>query len=150
MCNHKVVNGTHYHAETPDQIIGILERYRNNPTSNIRVHYGDSKTGKDWLEECDVFGQVSRSMGPCKIPLLVRPNANSAPGMLEYCIVRIRQGQRDIYRHPKYHHPVLKRTRSSLPEYPIEVQADGKPHARFKSERAYSQWVTKMGVSITI
>jgi len=150
MCNHKVVNETHYHVETPDQVIAILEGYRDNLHSNIRVHYGDSKTGKDWLEECHIFGRVSRSMGPCKIPLLVHPNANGAPGMLEHCIVRIRQGRRDIYRHPKYHHSVLKKTRSSLPDYSIEVQADGKPHARFKSELAYRQWVARMGVSMTI
>ena len=101
------LNGTSYHTETPPDMRELLERLRVNRT-RCRFHWGDTKTGRDWGDDHWVYGHIGRSMGPCKIPLLVH-NARSmgGGGILDHCIVRIRYANKadggDIYRHPKYH-----------------------------------------------
>lgn len=104
-----IVDGTHYHPGTSEEIIRILERARKTDM-RIRVHYGDVKTGQDWGDIYHVAGRVSRSIGPVKVPLLIA-NATSHGGdaMLDHCIVRIRYANRkeggDLYRHPNYTPP---------------------------------------------
>ena len=104
----KIVNGTHYHESTPQDVIDVLERARQN-NWRVRLHYGNSFTGQDWNEQYDICGRIGRSMGPVKVPLLVH-NARSTggPHLLDHCIVRIRfankqHGRDDLYCHPKYH-----------------------------------------------
>jgi len=100
-------NGTFYSANTHPEVRRILERVRQDGT-RIRLHYGDTKTGKDWQDRYDVAGTVGRSMGPVKIPILLH-NCNSigGGGILDDCIVRIRYANRkqggDMYRHSQYH-----------------------------------------------
>ena len=102
---YNVVNGTSYHTETPDAVVKVLERLRASG-ENCRVFYGDTKTGRAWPEEHDVWGHVSRSTGSVKIPLLCHPRSHGAPGMLDHCIVAIvarnSAGKAElVYRHPK-------------------------------------------------
>ena len=98
---------THYHEKTPEFMRQLLERIRLNKW-RIRLYYGDTDSGKDWNECYDVTGRSSRSMGPCKVPILVY-NCRSMGGgaMLDHCIVRIRHAYKndggDLYRHPHYH-----------------------------------------------
>lgn len=81
-------NGLWFHPETKLQVQRILaEAYENRAT--LRVWYGDTKTGKAWAEEYDIMGQIGRSCGRVKVPLLVAPGEDGAPAMLEHCIVRI-------------------------------------------------------------
>ena len=103
-----IVNGTHYHDKTPQDVIDVLERVRANQW-RIRVHYGNPFTGQDWNESYDVSGRIGRSMGPVKVPLLIH-NARSlgGPAMLDQHIVRIRFANKqhsnyDLYCHPRYH-----------------------------------------------
>ena len=98
---------TYFHPETPQEIREILETARRKGT-RIRVHYGDTVTGRDWEERYDVAGRVGRSMGPCKVPILLHNRRSMGGGaMLDHCIVRIRFANAreggDLYRHPKYH-----------------------------------------------
>jgi len=104
-----IINGTHYHEKTPQDVIDVLERARANQW-RLRIHYGNPLIGRDWNEEYDVTGRIGRSMGPVKVPLLLfdrRSMCGSA--VLDHCIVRIRfsNGQRDgydnLYCHPNYH-----------------------------------------------
>lgn len=110
---YKVLNGTFYHLDTPDDLVYTLERLRTNGT-RIRLHYGDVQTGKDWMDVYDVAGKLSRSMGPVKIPILIH-NARSmgGGGILDNCIVRIRYANkrqgRDIYKHPLYHEDLTRK-----------------------------------------
>lgn len=101
----QVVNGTHYHEDTPSMVVHVLEQCRQNRT-RIRVHYGDPKTGEDWGDTCDVTGYVGQSCGEIKVPLLVY-NARSLGGtyMLDHCIVRITtsRGKELLFQHPTYH-----------------------------------------------
>jgi len=69
----KVINGTTYDERTSDEVIGVLERVRQE-NRRIRVHYGYTfgpATGRDWHDEFDVTGTVCRSCGPVKIPVLL-------------------------------------------------------------------------------
>ena len=104
----QIVDGTHYHQETPTAIVDVLERVRNSG-QRIRLHYGDTETGRDWGDVHDVTGRIGRSMGPVKVPILLY-NARSMGGgaILDHCIVRIRPAGNDrgagadLYRHPNY------------------------------------------------
>ena len=102
-----IVNGITYDATTSEAVIRVLERVRAERI-RIRLHYGDTETGRDWMDTHGVEGVVGNSMGPIKIPILVH-NERSAGGLgiLDRCIVRIRYANRaeggDLYRHPTYH-----------------------------------------------
>lgn len=107
----RIVNGTHYHRETPQEVIEVLEMSRQMNT-RIRVHYGDVKTGRDWGDLYDVTGTIGRSMGLTKVPLMISNiTSNGGPAMLDHCIVRIRHANRrhggDLYRHPNYTPPAF-------------------------------------------
>ena len=65
--NYKIVNGTSYHEETPDAVIAILEKSRQEKMRLIITYVSESSSG-DFLER----GYVGRSTGEIKIPLLIR------------------------------------------------------------------------------
>lgn len=101
------VNGTSYDPRTPHEVAVVLETARARGF-RIRVHYGDTETGRDWMDRYHVTGRVGRSCGPVKIPVLVHNKSSmGGPGILDHCIVRIRHANRkdggDLYRHPDYH-----------------------------------------------
>jgi hypothetical protein len=155
MPEYQIVNGTSYHAETPASVVEVLERARLSRT-RIHVSYGDTGTGKDWLEEFDVSGYVGRSMGPVKVPLLIANRRSTGGGaILDHCIVRIRQsaGGRVLYQHPAYHFGALairpKAEPVTLPDgrtLNIDVLRDGQLHAAFESVEKARRWVHKLGV----
>lgn len=155
MPEYKVVNGTSYHTETPVAIIDVLERVRQNRT-RLHISYGDTGTGKDWLEEFDAHGYVGRSMGPVKVPLLIANRRSTGGGaMLDHCIVRIRAsaGARVLYQHPNYHFGNLairpKAEPVTLPDgrtLKIDVIRDGQLHAAFESVEKARRWVHNLGV----
>ncbi|MFH1740063.1 MAG: hypothetical protein ABIH23_13720, partial [bacterium] len=66
---HQLDNGTCYSVLAPVGVVEILEKYRDRST-RIRVFYGDTITGRDWMEENDTMGIVGRSSGQIKVPLL--------------------------------------------------------------------------------
>jgi hypothetical protein len=103
-----VVNGISYDERTPAAVIRTLEDARNKHC-RLRLHYGDTDTGRDWGETNDVTGYIRNSMGPLKIPILVH-NARSMGGgaILDHCIVKITTTQsprRTLYQHPHYTPP---------------------------------------------
>lgn len=147
MQTYQVINGTYYHQDTPAAVINVLEQARRAGI-RIRLSYGDTETGRDWLEEWDVEGRISRSMGPVKVPiLLARRTSIGGPAILEHCIVRIRQtgkGGRVLYRHPKHHTPTFTVQPAYESGYEVEVLADGEVHARFRSTAQAHRWLAKM------
>lgn len=99
-------NGTSYHIGTPIEIVRILERCRQSG-DRIRLHYGNTSTGQDWGETHNVTGTIHRSMGPVRIPILLRNNRSVSGGViLDQYIIRIRSSRKEgseYYRHPQYH-----------------------------------------------
>jgi len=153
--NYNVRNGTSYDVRTGDALVKVLENLRQSQT-RIRVFYGDTKTGKSWLEEHDIEGRIGRSTGTVKIPLLVH-NARSSGGgsLLDSSIVRIidAKTKRVYYSHPKFHVPKLEIKSCKIPReekngemefYTAEVYADGAIQARFTSEEKAKRYVKKM------
>ena len=98
--------GIYYHRATPQKVLETLELVRSS-RQRIRIYYGDAHSGRDWLEEWDVEGTIGCSMGPLKVPLLIKtPRSLGGPAILDHCIVQIKlAGQRGgvLYRHPHYH-----------------------------------------------
>lgn len=159
MPEYNVFNGTSYHVEAPAAVVQVLEQARQNRT-RIHVSFGDASTGLDWLEEWDITGYVSRSMGSIKVPLLVANRRSTGGGaILDHCIVRIRMsaGGQVLYRHPNYHYGTLairhKAEPVTLPDgrvLNIDVLRDGKVHASFQSMEKARRWVHKLGVTAPI
>lgn len=97
--NDKIVDGTHYHAGTPDVVIDILERSRRERL-RIVITYGNTATGEVWEDATPNRGYVGRSTGNMKIPLLIRTGRSlGGEALLDHCIVRIREskGGRVLY-----------------------------------------------------
>lgn len=133
-------DGTCYHAETPAEVVSALERARL-AGKNVRLFYGDPSTGRDWLEENDVAGRLSRSMGPLKVPLLISPGRDGGDALLDHCVVRLLVANKEAYRHPGYHQPALESKPSPYAEAPYGVFADGKNQANFKTSRARDNYL---------
>lgn len=100
------IKETWFDPETPFEVRRVLERYRKSG-GLLRIFYGDTGTGRDWMEENEVIGRVSRSNGIFKIPLMVEDGETGGPAMLDNCIVRMQDGEtgRELYRHPAYKVP---------------------------------------------
>jgi hypothetical protein len=151
---YKIISGTAYHLDTPEQVISILENNRNNNNKQrIRIFYGNTETGEDWCEEYDIMGYVGRSTGSIKIPILLN-NISSAggAGILDHCIVKITIDKKTIYQHPKYH--ISKMTiKECTNEYLLKsgykyaVYIKDEVHANFKNEiraKSYIQFLQGM------
>lgn len=142
---------TLFDPDTPAEVQRILELKRGTQQP-IRVHLGDAKTGRSWLEEHDVIGTVGRSMGPVRVPLLCKAGSGGGFAMLTACVLRIQDAKtgHDLYRHPSFHLPELRIVPSTLAGYVEEVHGTvpgtDKPsvHARFKSAGGAQKWIAFM------
>jgi hypothetical protein len=150
------IGGIFYHADTPDAVVRALEQARSNH-QRIRIHYGDTKTGRDWLEEHDVEGTIGNSTGPLKVPLLIHSRRSmGGPAILDNCIVRIKLTSGTVlYQHSKYHTGTFSIRESGPHEevhgekllalgYTHGVDHDGTNHANFKSLAAAQRYVRRM------
>lgn len=82
-----VVNGTTYDAETPPEVIRILEWSRNTKT-RLAITFGDVQTGEVWGKP--ERGHVGRSTGESKIPLLMRTRRSlGGEALSDHRIIRI-------------------------------------------------------------
>lgn len=101
---YKEINGTSYHAETPQQVCDILE-YSRKYKQRLILDYGDIKTGQSWGEVFDIRGYIGRSTGNIKIPLLIKTSRSFGGGsVLDNCLVKIQDSKtkRILYVHPNY------------------------------------------------
>lgn len=140
------LNGTTYHEHTDPKVAAIIEDARIHGR-RIRLFYGDTETGRDWMEEHDVMGTIGRSMGPVKIPILMcNKRSMCGPGILDHCIVKIvdlRSGRKEtggyvVWQHPKYKVPnleMISHTDPNVPKYHYSVLRDGETVARFKKQK---------------
>ena len=140
-----IVNGTTYNDKTPKKVVQVLEDARKIGT-RLRLFYGDTETGRAWLEEHDVTGRIGRSTGQIKIPLLIHNRRSmGGPGLLDHCIVKIAtaSGGLLLYQHPSFSLPKLEK-RYIGPEsatHNWEVTADGSVQARFRTETQADRYI---------
>lgn len=127
-----------YHAETPKQVIDVMERLRRNRT-RVKLHYGDVNTGRDWNEENDVTGYISLSRGhKARFPILVYNERSMGGGsILDHRIVKIKgAGGHIYYQSENYIQPVIEIVPSDMqPEYKFNLNINGKLYSRHKTER---------------
>lgn len=105
---YKVYNDTWYCLDTPDSVIQILDGAMKNH-ERIRVFYGDTETGRDWMEIYDTIGYVSRSCGNVKTPLLIKNSRSiGGTGILDDCIVKITIDKVIVYQQSNYRLPNME------------------------------------------
>ena len=102
---------------------------------------GDTKTGKCWNEENDVFGYVGLSKGrDAYYPILIS-KANSFGGgtILDHCIIKIRESKGDniLYQSENFQKPNIT-IRENHPEeiYKFSLLIDGQLYSNHKTERS--------------
>jgi hypothetical protein len=137
--------GMWFHPDTPRPVRKVLNEAFKHGFS-IRIFYGDTVTGKDWLEECDVLGSIHQSSGILKVPILIDAGSIGGPSILDHCIVRIvdvTTGQ-ELYCHHNYHHGVFTLHEYYECNYEAEIRVDGETHARFKSMDDAYHWMAFM------
>lgn len=102
----QVVNGTHYHKDTPKSLIDLLERIRGNRDERVVLIYGDPAIGEVWKSATPDRGSIGRSMGgTCNIPLLIRTRRSMGGEsvMCQHILqVRASRGGRVLWTHPTY------------------------------------------------
>jgi len=106
------LNGTTYSSQTPREVAEELERCRETKT-RVCLYYG--KPGHLWGDV--MTGRIGRSMGPCKIPILLRNSRSMAgEGILDDCVMGIRHANRSLHRYGLwlYRHPSLKQELTDL------------------------------------
>jgi hypothetical protein len=128
---YRIIGGTAYHADTPYEVVDLLDTYMHNGT-RIRIFYGDVKTGKDWMEEHDTMGRIGRSTGELKVPLIINSARSFGGGaLLDNRIVRITVDKQDVYKHPKYHTGTIDVSNNpQAQEYDGIVWVNGEVHAQ--------------------
>lgn len=124
--------GTYFSFETPVAVQRVLEKCRKEGT-RIRLFYGDTKTGRSWMDEHDMMGRIGRSGGTMKIPLLLSEGENGGGGILDNCVIRIIdiETKKDLFCHKLFHVPKME-IRSSGEEnthagYPFGIWAETTP-----------------------
>ena len=141
----KVRDGTYYPLEMNEDAVQALEVARKRG-GRIRIHLGDTATGRDWLEKYDCEGSVSRTMGPRKAPILLNNARSMGGGIISASIVRIRwtgAKGRDLYRHPLYHVPPVE-IRDCAGEWSARVYVGGGDCAGFKTRQRAERWVKRV------
>lgn len=148
-CRHDLNAQTWFAAKTPAAVRAALEAARISG-DRVRVFLGDTTTGRAWLEEWDTVGTIGRSMGPQRVPLLIKSARSHGGGaILTASIVRlvsVKSG-RVLYSHPSFHvEPLEARQSSTLPGYASEAWSTEKGEclARFKSADGAANWVAFM------
>lgn len=89
-------SGTVYHEQTPDNLVALLERIRENGT-RVTFDWGNPETGESWHEVYDITGTIGRSSGHYDRhwPLLIKQSRSTGGGMiLDHCIISIKHANK--------------------------------------------------------
>ena len=143
-------NGTCYNAETPADMVKVLESARLS-RDRIRVFYGDQVTGRCWMEENDTIGTIGRSTGRIKIPLLIKTRRSCGGGaLLDSAIVKIMlittkfREFSCLYEHPNFNMPEMKVVDSHVPGFTAGVDFDNSRQANFQTREQAERYIAFM------
>lgn len=138
--DYKIINGTSYSKQTPDEIISILEDARQS-RKRIRIFYGDPDTGRDWMESHDTCGFIGRSCGNVKTPIMLsKPISYGGCAILDDHIIRITIEKKNCYINKNYYLPELC-FKAEIGKYPFMVFADGKRIAAFSTQKEAENFI---------
>ena len=143
---YKVMNGTAFHTETPDEVCAILNSLLHTG-HRVKIYLGDPETGRDWHEEYDTIGTIGRSTGTYKVPLLIHSIRSMGGGaILDHCIVKIKSmaTKRVLYQNPKYQAPNVEITPSDLDGYQYYTLINGELHGRHRSLKCAQMCAAKL------
>lgn len=110
----------------------------------VRLVYGDTDTGKDWLQEYDVLGSIGKSTGSNQALLLISNSRSTGGGtILEDCILKMVdvKSKKVLYQHDKYLAPKFEIV-PSTDGYSVTV--DGNVQANFKIQKQAQNYVDFM------
>lgn len=124
-------SGLYFSQDCPEKLRNVIAAL-SMTRERVRVFYGDVKTGEAWAEEHDVCGIIGRSMGPCKVPLLVARCDTGGGALLDGCIVAIRTKNGFCYRVDGFNVGAWAVVPADVPGYVETVTHNGSTHARFK------------------
>ena len=146
MKNYKVINGTSFNENTPNDVCNILSNAINS-RKRLKLYYGDIETGRNWNEEHDIIGYIGRSTGTNKIPLLIHNSRSIGGGaILDNCIIKIVETEtgRTLYKANNFQKTKFDIVPSDMPEYSNNVLINGNLYSRHKTERAAKLLVKKL------
>lgn len=124
-------SGLYFTEQCPGALRDLLADLSRS-SDKVRLFYGDTATGKAWAEENDVLGTIGRSMGPCKVPLLIGRGQHGGGAVLDSCIVAVLRNGVLVYKVPGFDVGAWAVVLSDIQGYAEAVTHDGAVHARFK------------------
>ncbi|MDR0478776.1 MAG: hypothetical protein LBH31_03000 [Burkholderiaceae bacterium] len=136
---------TYFEAGTDPKAARTLERCRKDG-SKVRLITGNPDTGETWLDEFDMLGQIGRSMGTLKVPLLIEPGADGGGAILTACLLAIIEwaSGKYLFRHVNFRQPDLSIRRTQDQKHPWEVLRAEQVVARFGDIGKAGAWVAFM------
>ncbi len=143
---YQIINGTFYNAETPIEVIQVMELARKE-RRRLKLYYGNHDTGKDWMEENDTIGYIGRSTGEIKIPLLiVKANSIGGGAILDNMILKIKEskGSKILYKAANYLRPVIHIENSVEPGYSYSLRINSEIYSNHKTEAGAKRLKTKL------
>ena len=130
-------------AKTSSRVAVLLNRLTESK-QRIRLVYGNTETGKDWLQEYDVVGSIGKSTGTNQIPLLISNSRSTGGGaILEDAILKIVdvKSKKVLYQHDKYIAPKFEVV---ILTDGYSVTIDGKMQANFKTSKHAKNYIDFM------
>lgn len=137
--------GTWFKKDTSDAVKKVIDRLIHTGEA-VRVFYGDPATGKSSMDEFDMIGEVGRSTGVLKVPILLCESDGFGGPLQDDRIIRIIRvsDHKNLYKHPGFHVPEMKLIEGEHPQFKVSVMVEGQVAARFKSLAKACKWIAFM------
>jgi hypothetical protein len=126
-----------YSVHTPQVVRDALTAAASS-SSRVRVWYGDQATGRSWMDEFDMVGEMYWT----RRGALWRQPCLNGMAVLDDCVIRLvaTRTRELLYTHPKFHVPEMTLAESTCPDLPHGIFVNGANHANFKTARARERW----------
>ena len=139
-----IFNEVCYNKETPPELVRIINQLIQSQ-EKVQLHYGDTLTGQDYLNDFDHKGTIGTSNGFYKYPILLKSKKSTkGKAIPDSQIVKIIKNNKTIYQHPNYNVGEL-----ILEEMfgEILLKQNKFPIHYFKNIKQAKNWLKKFGVT---
>ena len=94
---------TYFDPGTSPEVVKVLEACRKK-RCQVRLVFGDTRSGQSWFDEFDLVGRIGRSTGWLKVPLLIEAGDAEGGAILTACLLCIIDWQSGaaLYTHKGY------------------------------------------------